>query len=503
MDFPGFPRIHGIFYAVFDVIKGSIVKHQVPEGSVVSQKSGMNVPIKPLIDFETIREYVIPKPQLYKRLVTISTDKYKIMGCPVAINNHEKYQLIRNEFRFNLCFVFERDAETSSYEAVVRKMARVLEVLELECDFLSQDASSESRTVQNVIEQLYEDLNSYCECQIPINASNTINLKLFPTYKNPPTVHDYEVPVCTVDLNHMMTVNWDLTVQKMVPHINGINHVKVIAELANVKPDWARQTMQHLLYYDCIIMTDIFQFTNVYAVRPEITRMLDPGKSSLAHECLEYITLPDATPPPLPRVFALYCGLQYGSSVRDWIEEHQVSSLSIDVRRFISFGVIKGLIYRVHKYPILTHVDTIHPDIIPYLDGLHHYDEICTALKCSPQELDEQLQVSSHGNNPNFEPAMLKPIEHHTKQRMDIGTGLYGPTTFMDPQQQQQQQFDVPHSLPASQHHHHHQQRARLEEDYLTSYTNRTNNNNNSNSNNSSSNNNSNGNQWSVKFIYR
>ena len=120
----------------------------------------------------------------------------------------------------------------------------------MECDFLSQDASSESRTVQNVIEQLYEDLNSYCECQIPISklfilvdkkrercmymtqdinvypldASNTINLKLFPTYKNPPTVHDYEVPVCTVDLNHMMTVNWDLTVQKVKKRTSGHDH---------------------------------------------------------------------------------------------------------------------------------------------------------------------------------------------------------------------------------------------------------------------------------------
>lgn len=78
------------------------------------------------------------------------------------------------------------------------------------------------------------------------------------------------------------------------------------------------------------------------------------------------------------------------------------------------------MIYRVHKYPILTPLDSsndtqlglpskdqyaniinantgshIHPDIIPYLDGLHHYDEICTALRCSPQELDEQLQGSS------------------------------------------------------------------------------------------------------------
>lgn len=84
-------------------------------------------------------------------------------------------------------------------------------------------------------------------------------------------------------------------------------------------------------------------------------------------------------------------------------------------RRVISFGVIKGLIYRVHKYPILTSTNEsetqfsfptkdqydlvvnkytgmpIHPEIIPYLDGKHHYDEICTALECSPQELDEQL----------------------------------------------------------------------------------------------------------------
>jgi hypothetical protein len=33
----------------------------------------------------------------------------------------------------------------------------------------------------------------------------------------------------------------------------------------------------------------------------------------------------------------------------------------------------------------------IHPDIIPFLDGRHHYDEICTQLECSPKELDEQL----------------------------------------------------------------------------------------------------------------
>lgn len=125
MEFQGFPRIHSIFYSVFDIIKGTVVKHQVPEGSITSHDA------KQLIDFEAISEYIIPKKPLYKRLVTICTNGYKVMGCPVVLHDHEKYQHLRNEFRFNLCFVFEQDAETSSYESVVRKLSRVFEGLEV------------------------------------------------------------------------------------------------------------------------------------------------------------------------------------------------------------------------------------------------------------------------------------------------------------------------------------------------------------------------------------
>lgn len=88
-----------------------------------------------------------------------------------------------------------------------------------------------------------------------------------------------------------MNSNWDITVQKVASLINGVFHVKRIAELANVKPEWTRQCMEHLLYYGCIIMTDIFQYSNVYAVKPEITRLFDP-KYGLAQECLRYIMLP-------------------------------------------------------------------------------------------------------------------------------------------------------------------------------------------------------------------
>lgn len=45
----------------------------------------------------------------------------------------------------------------------------------------------------------------------------------------------------------MMNPNWDITVQKVASLINGIHHVKRIAELANVKGEWARQSMEHMM----------------------------------------------------------------------------------------------------------------------------------------------------------------------------------------------------------------------------------------------------------------
>lgn len=37
----------------------------------------------------------------------------------------------RNAFIFNLCFVFERDAELASFEPLVRKTARTLRAMEV------------------------------------------------------------------------------------------------------------------------------------------------------------------------------------------------------------------------------------------------------------------------------------------------------------------------------------------------------------------------------------
>jgi hypothetical protein len=83
---------------------------------------------------------------------------------------------------------------------------------------------------------------------LTLDSANIINLKLFPTYPNPPPVYDYQVPISTVNLEALLDVSWDMTMQRITKYINGVNSVKRIAEYADVETGLARLCMQHLLY---------------------------------------------------------------------------------------------------------------------------------------------------------------------------------------------------------------------------------------------------------------
>lgn len=75
-----------------------------------------------------------------------------------------------------------------------------------------------SPLVHAVLEQLYEDLNSYSETSIEIDAFNTIELKIFPFYPNPPAVKDWMVPLALINLTKRIEDNWDLTMRKVTAY---------------------------------------------------------------------------------------------------------------------------------------------------------------------------------------------------------------------------------------------------------------------------------------------
>jgi nitrogen permease regulator 2-like protein len=167
------PRIQSVFYAVFDLQKGPKIVYQVPEGLIggsnhsltsspspsthavlepdaphsrrsspsVNSHSGrrassLNVPEPPrsssstriLFNFDDISKYVIPPGELCGRLVICTARKYRVIGFPVLLpgNNYK-----RNYFQYNVCFVFERSADLSCYEPIVRKVSRVLTACEV------------------------------------------------------------------------------------------------------------------------------------------------------------------------------------------------------------------------------------------------------------------------------------------------------------------------------------------------------------------------------------
>lgn len=66
------------------------------------------------------RRYLIPKPELCNRLVTVNTPEHHILGHPVDIEaNHYP----RNHLIFNVALVFDTNAEASMFEPLLRKYA--------------------------------------------------------------------------------------------------------------------------------------------------------------------------------------------------------------------------------------------------------------------------------------------------------------------------------------------------------------------------------------------
>ncbi|KAL9116114.1 MAG: hypothetical protein Q9227_000483 [Pyrenula ochraceoflavens] len=407
--------IKAIFYSKFDTQEGlppqTLVKtltdhltgpkvvHQVPEDAIVPQSPSSTPTFVP---FPDISFFVIPRQELCGNFIQFCKEGYRILGYPVCIKSP---QYDRNEFIFNFCIILSEDEPFSSYRTVVQKLAHLMKSLEEQNHFLSTDPSSPgSGKIYSLCEILMEDLNNYCECMIPIDDLNTINIKLFPTYPPPPPVKAWQVPLFTIRPETLMDENWDLTMQRVIPYINGVSSVKQIALLADADFSLTKKCIKHLLYYGCCLLLDIFSFSAIYAPTAEFSRTIacDPA---MQRECARYVNTAFAPPPPPPppsssptddnnnnnhpdphndihpptpqsnlttpsiwpltstdpptrldalTIIELYASLRQGQSVRQWYALHADTLSHIDVRRFITFGVIKGFLYRVHKYAFAT-----------------------------------------------------------------------------------------------------------------------------------------------------
>ncbi|XP_062575588.1 GATOR1 complex protein NPRL2-like [Saccostrea cucullata] len=374
------PQITSILLSEFHPTTGPMVKYQVPK-EIISKAH-----------FDVIHNYIIPKPEFQGRLITVNALGYKIVGCPVSIDD-TKYQ--RNALMFNLCFVFDQNVDTSNHEPVVKKLALYLTQIELESGFLSKEKSQEQIPV--FMEKVLHLLNKYGFCRIPVGESITVHLKVTVNIAEPPPVLDHDVPILIKDKGRPQQA-WDLTTQQVLPYIDGFNPTCRIAVEADVEINLVKSCLQNLLYYNIIKIIPVFQYSNMYTVTSDIKKLFsDPH---LQDQCMHFIAIKGHTLPLLRDILTLYTSMTHGVTVRDLCCRYNPHGLKIDEKKLIQFGVVKNLIRVLRKFPILVPTNA-EPDprlrsLYPMFDGLHCYDEICCKVGIGQTDLEERIE-----NDPN------------------------------------------------------------------------------------------------------
>lgn len=205
-------------------------------------------------------------------------------------------------------------------------------------------------------------------------------------------------------------ISSDLTLNRVLPYINGVNSVSRIAQLADTDLSLTRRAVQHLVYYGCLVLLDIFSFGAIYAPTAEMGGFIVDDQ--VKEECMRYVRTPklrvgsvasksttvrgetersrdernsisssasqqseaasstihisdfDAGEQEAEEdeewlieyetLITLYASLRQGLTLKNWVLDNLDLLSGIDIRRFITFGIIKGFLYRVHKYAYAT-----------------------------------------------------------------------------------------------------------------------------------------------------
>lgn len=277
-------------------------------------------------------------------------------------------------------------------------------------------------------------------------------MKLFPHHRTPPQVKGWHVPVAKMKFADVVDPTWDLTLQKVILQIDGVSDVRRIAVAADVSLDLTKLALRHLLYYDTILLLDMFFFGSCYAPRPGIHDFIanvgandgyaggDEGEGlgiaavgggggggsggggaagasnggngvGIVDECASYVCIMSSgqrvSNYQLIKLLTSFC---VGRTVAEWLRLHMEAGFDVlryvDVRRLVQFGVIKGLLYRVHKHVVSkqyiaglvtgqSRVKEGGDALQRYMDGAHCFDQIITEMNLTESGIMERLKAFS------------------------------------------------------------------------------------------------------------
>lgn len=154
--------------------------------------------------------------------------------------------------------------------------------------------------------------------------------------------------------------------------------------------------IQNMIYYGIVTLIPIFQYCNIYVTTPRLVELY--SDTALSEECLRACAKQDSTTmPAFKHVFQMFSAMKPGVTVKEICIRQNPSQLGIDEKKLIRFGLMKGILRQLQKYPVMLNADPSsiaaqRSIVYRYFDGNHNYDEICVQTAKNFSELEERVE---------------------------------------------------------------------------------------------------------------
>jgi len=453
------------FFAEFDDLKGPTIVFDEPSGFFECDEG------KRLWD--NYCDYVLSGNSLLDgKVVSVSAGGDSVLCLPVMIHDDKKYH--RNSLLFCLGVFVPTIALAATNEAcraALIRLARALRAMELENSVLSQSEGRPARLAA-ILPGVLGMLRNAAACAagdfagdfpdpeldaLPRPKSgrkddldddaNVLCLRR-PWLRNravprepPPAVRHWQVPVLLARPRELLALSttkgksglegrsttadgeWDLAVQQVIPHVDGVRNARQLARAAHVDVAVVTRSLRVLCNFGCLTVIDTFQYSNMYRTTAKLAE-LARSRSAL-DACARFVLrcpegdvdIPQRAEtdaegrarPPAERtavgVLRLYAAFADGARVRDVLAAGAATCAplvdALDHRAFAAFGVIHGLLRRVHRYPLAVRdADSPPPDAarrppnaktqraLQLANGQHCMDEICSELDLPVTKVD-------------------------------------------------------------------------------------------------------------------
>lgn len=216
--------------------------------------------------FAATSEYIITGNELANQTITVSTHGMHILSRPMIICDTERYE--RNSHLFAVGFVLRRNVDPRPYWPVLSNLSFTLRDMEVESEFLSNERTRPQ--IQYLLEDVLLSLNSkQRDCHLLLDDANLLNLRLFrPPPPPTPPVSDHTVPILLRPEWQVQMFDWDLTINWIIPHIDGCKFLKQIAQSSEVDMELVRACLRVLRHHGVLAHVDIFRYSNVYESTP-------------------------------------------------------------------------------------------------------------------------------------------------------------------------------------------------------------------------------------------